>query len=115
MDVGYGLKSFPIDVGRHIKKEAGKEQVLARPPLSGDTMPAPANPTKRSTDFSPTRELTEPEIRQIISQRKSGQDIVHIAAGMNLPSNLVRRITKGEAFQMISAPIFAKMVFPGSD
>ena len=69
----------------------------------------------RSADFSPTRNLTEPEVRSIISQRKSGQIIGNIATGMNLPTNIVARVIRGEAYQMLSAPIFAKMVFPGSD
>lgn len=69
----------------------------------------------RATDYSPSRNLTEPEVRAIISQRKSGQVVGNIASGMNLPNNIVQRVIKGEAYQMLSAPIFAKMVFPGSD
>lgn len=79
-------------------------------------MAVPGNITPtRPTDFSPTRNLSEPEVRQIISQRRGGQTVLNIAAGMNLPSHVVLKVTKGEAYQTMSAPIFAKMVFPGPD
>lgn len=79
-------------------------------PISGPTLTP-----KRQTDFSPSRDLTEPEIRQIISQRRGGQTVINIAGGMNLATNLVLKVIKGEAYQVMSAPIFAKMVFPGPD
>jgi hypothetical protein len=80
-------------------------------PLIGQTfeMPAP------QTDWSPTRNLTQAEIRGIISQRRSGQTVPNIARGMNLPSLIVLRVIKGEVWPELSAPIFAKMVFPGPD
>jgi hypothetical protein len=67
------------------------------------------------TNWSPNRTLTQPEIRNIISQRKHGIDVIHIAAGMNLPTVIVKRVIKGEVWPELSAPIFAKMVFPGPD
>lgn len=72
-------------------------------------MPAP------QTDFSPTRNLTLAEVRGIISQRKSGHTIPNIAVGMNLPTLIVQRVIKGEVWPELSAPIFARMVFPGPD
>ena len=83
------------------------------PTVEGDhldrAMPAP------QTDWSPDRTLTQAEIRGIISQRKNGLDIINIAAGMNLPSLIVLRVIKGEVWPELSAPIFARMVFPGPD
>jgi hypothetical protein len=72
-------------------------------------------PALQHTDWSPNRTLTQAEIRGIISQRKGGIDIIHIAAGMNLPVLIVRRVIKGEVWPELSAPIFAKMIFPGVD
>lgn len=72
-------------------------------------MPAP------QSDFSPTRNLTLAEVRGIISQRKGGQTVINIAAGMNLPTLIVQRVIKGEVWPELSAPIFARMVFPGPD
>ena len=62
-------------------------------------------------NYSPTRTLTAAEVRQIISQRKSGHIIGNIAQGMNLTTQTVVRVLRGEAYQEITAPIFAKMVF----
>lgn len=64
-------------------------------------------------NFTPTRILTAAEVRQIISQRKGGQTIGNIASGMNLIPAIVVRVVQGEAYQEISAPIFARMIFPG--
>jgi hypothetical protein len=72
-------------------------------------------PALLQTNWSPDRNLTQAEIRGIISQRKSGIDVIHIAAGMNLPSLIVLRVIKGEVWPELSAPIFARMVFPGPD
>jgi hypothetical protein len=72
-------------------------------------------PAAPQTNWSPTRTLTQAEIRGIISQRKNGLDIIHIAAGMNLPTLIVQRVIKGEVWPELSAPIFAKMIFPGPD
>jgi len=67
------------------------------------------------TDWSPNRTLTQAEIRGIISQRRSGQTVINIATGMNLPTLIVLRVIKGEVWPELSAPIFARMVFPGTD
>lgn len=64
-------------------------------------------------NYTPDRILTSAEVRQIISQRRGGQTIGNIAAGMNLLQPIVLRIIQGEAYADISAPIFARMVFPG--
>ncbi len=71
--------------------------------------------TAPQTNWSPNRNLTQAEIRGIISQRRSGQTVVNIAAGMNLPHLVVLRVIKGEVWPELSAPIFARMVFPGPD
>jgi hypothetical protein len=67
------------------------------------------------TNWSPNRTLTQAEIRGIISQRKSGQTVISIATGMNLPTLIVLRVIKGEVWPELSAPIFARMIFPGPD
>jgi hypothetical protein len=67
------------------------------------------------TNWSPNRTLTQAEIRGIISQRRSGQTVINIATGMNLPTLIVLRVIKGEVWPELSAPIFARMVFPGPD
>jgi hypothetical protein len=72
-------------------------------------------PALQHTNWSPNRVLTQAEIRSIISQRSHGLDIIHIATGMNLPTLIVRRVIKGEVWPELSAPIFARMVFPGPD
>jgi hypothetical protein len=69
-------------------------------------MPTPPAP------LTPDRALTVADIRQIISQRSSGQDPANIAIGMNLDAALVTRVLAGVTYGQISAPIFAKMVFP---
>lgn len=66
-------------------------------------------------NYTPNRILTAAEVRQIISQRKGGQTIGNIASGMNLLQPIVLRIVQGEAYQEISAPIFARMIFPGQN
>lgn len=72
-------------------------------------------PETPQQNFTPTRILTSAEVRQIISQRKSGQTIPNISAGMNLLQQIVLKVLQGTAYQDISAPIFAKMIFPGQD
>jgi hypothetical protein len=63
-------------------------------------------------NYTPTRDLTAAEVRQVIAQRKSGQAIVNIAGGLNLTVNVVSRVVRGELYPEISAPIFARMIFP---
>lgn len=63
-------------------------------------------------NFTPSRILTAAEVRQIISQRLGGQTAQNIASGINLDLATVMRVLTGAAYQEISAPIFAKQVFP---
>lgn len=66
-------------------------------------------------NYTPDRILTSAEVRLIISQRRGGQTVANIAAGMNLLQQIVLRVVRGEAYQDISAPIFARMIFTGVD
>lgn len=70
-------------------------------------------PETPQQNFTPDRILTAAEVRQIISQRMGGQVVANIATGLNLPSAIVLRILKGEAYADISAPILARLLFPG--